>query len=102
MDHTIAAMCLWEAVVSRHGELQPRTAQLLDEKFQEKGTCGMREEIEAITYQCHREYEALRSINAYDEPFDWEWVPAWLDEFYGYPDRSPLERVSSVCLRLQP
>ena len=67
-----AGMCLWEACL----EHNPKHYQLHRELW---GTAETRSRVASFAKSCHLAWEHAHIVLDFDAPFDWEWVPAWLD-----------------------
>lgn len=85
---TTDAMALWEAV------LTGLTESDRDWYFgQCEGTSALREMIAAMSPACAMAYERAVNVYDFDDSYDWEWCPRWLEavksicvDTYGFPD----------------
>jgi hypothetical protein len=83
-----AAACLWEAglalrsrLISYQGtsrELMPWEGAFLSD-WEDNGAAAMRYMIGDLAPDCHADYLGAVEHHAYDNCFDWEYVPTWLN-----------------------
>lgn len=83
-----AAACLWEAALALRHELSgkidvphaltPWQGAFLSE-WEDEGTASMRYMIADMAPDCHRDYLGAVEHHGYDDSFDWEYVPTWLN-----------------------
>lgn len=83
-----AAACLWEAALALRHELSgkidvphaltPWQGAFLSE-WEDEGTASMRYMIGDMAPDCHRDYLGAVEHHGYDDSFDWEYVPTWLN-----------------------
>lgn len=71
-DEVEAACCIWEHALERQGEGGDMAAA-----FSLHGANEMRQFAMTLAIPCHLAWSALHEAGQYDEPFDWEFVPAW-------------------------
>lgn len=85
-NDVITAMCLWEAVIDdecRGDNLVNSNIKLRRELV---GTCQLREEIMHLAPFVNKAYDAIKY--QYDEVFDWEFVPRFLEVLDGRVSKS--------------
>lgn len=66
------AMCLWEAVQDGLQNNNPLVQRLIDEA----GTVAARFTVASWIPECEAEWEKVK--DDFDQPFDWEFCPAFL------------------------
>lgn len=70
-DITDSALCIWEYCL----DYRPDNC----EKFRElHGVAETRDRVQSFALHCHNAWEHAHAVLGFDAPFDWEWVPAWL------------------------
>ncbi len=67
-----AGMCLWEACL----ETTPKNFITMRETW---GTAETRSRVASFAKPCHLAWEHAHNVLDFQEPFDWEWCPAWLE-----------------------
>ena len=88
-DITFAAMCLWEEV------LTIRSREDVADAFDEWGTNAVREWVaRTLAPACQEDWDALDW--SFDEPFDWGFVPRWIDEHVDWTDHSQIGNLMFV------
>lgn len=70
-DAAEAAACLWEEVLENRERPDVRAA------FEHRGCADLRATVCGWAEPVHRDWEQA-SANGYDDPFDFEFVPAWI------------------------
>jgi hypothetical protein len=73
-DHDIidAAMCLWEACLELEKEHYVKFRDM-------HGAAETRDRVAYFAGHCHDAWVHAHTTLGYDEPFDWDWCPRWLD-----------------------
>ncbi|BBD98073.1 hypothetical protein SAMIE_1015740 [Sphingobium amiense] len=79
-DAAEAAACLWEEVLERKDEPNVKAA------FEHRGYADLRATVCGWAEPVHRDWQEA-SANGYDDPFDFEFVPAWVSANVTFSDR---------------
>lgn len=74
-DKLEAAACLWEAVLDELRDAPPGPLHRIAEDV---GMAELRRQVIELSETCNEAYE-IASENGYDYPFDWNFVPWFLD-----------------------
>lgn len=77
-DLVEAAACLWEAVLDRKNSNEMAQPDL-DAAFREHGWSSIRNAVCGWARWVHLDWERAVAEHGYDDPFDWEFCPKWLD-----------------------
>jgi len=87
-DVALTAMCLWEAVLeycaddygnnSLSSSLNYEVHKSVSVVRINIGAARLRDTVLGFAKPCHDEWEVAVAAG-YDDSFDWEWCPAWLD-----------------------
>lgn len=72
-DHDIidAALCLWEACLDHEPDHYNRFRE-------DNGAAETRDKMQVFAKPCHDAWEHAHTVLGFDDPFDWEWCPLWL------------------------
>ena len=82
LDDMEAAVCLWEVTLEwlNNDNLQDECVAKLDSYRYRHGTASLRLAIMNLAKQCEADYQVAAAAG-YDDAFDWDFTPAWLDKY---------------------
>lgn len=89
MDDMIeAAACLWENVVRLRGSNDEPAG--MESAFDAQGTSSIRAIVIGWADKVHHDWTEAQRLHAWDDPFDWEFVPQWMElNVDWYSDQGP-------------
>ena len=74
----LAAMCIWEELLTSD-KLTSAGHEAYHNYREDNGACETRDRVLTLARQCEAAWEIARVKQNYDAPFDWEFVPTYVE-----------------------
>jgi hypothetical protein len=85
------ACCLWEEVLEHLRNPKSPKHELVEDARARMGTPHLRLVVIAWTDAADEDWAKVKEKN-WDKPFDWEWIPAWIEKNVDWTTRQPTLR----------